>query len=461
MIFESYRRNLVWGFGGAILVAGMCLCFWGVVNHNASRMFLALMTVGMGIVYLAILFFRPTRASRTIWAAMIMVAILMRVVWFFAPAVSGADYNRYLWDGAVTANGVNPYVHSPQQISRGNIDNSTIQQIAKSGHTTLEGVNHPELRTIYPPVAQGAFAIAYWITPFDLTGWRIVLLSFDVLAGLAVVGLLRICGRPSLLVFIYLWNPLLVMETYHGAHMDLLGGAMVVLFAWLLVKGRSIAATAALGLAIGMKLWPVLLLPFLIRSLWGNWRRLALAVGLLVALLFLMLIPFMAAFGTETDSGLLIYAKSWSGQSGVFPAFEKLGWWLWREYNIDMDGRYIGRALMMLVLLPAALWLGLRRPDNASVLCRRMSLVTLLMLLLSPALWPWYYVAVIPLAAVASPHLGLLLWTALLPLCYLENKGLSAGELTWIVHVPIWLVLGIEWAWPRVTRRLRRESVHV
>lgn len=461
MMFEPYRRHWVWLIGGALLVASMWLCAWGKVAHNASGRVLALASVGMGIIYLAMLILRPVRASRGMWVAMILVAILMRLVWFFTPAVSGKDYNRYLWDGAVTANCVSPYVHSPQQVLSDNVENSTIQQIAKSGRATLEGVNHPELRTIYPPVAQGAFAIAYWIAPFDLAGWRVVLLGFDVLAALAVVGLLRICGWPSLLVFIYLWNPLLVMETYHGGHMDLLAGAMVILFAWLLAKDRQIAATGAIALAIGIKLWPALLLPFLFRSLWGKWRRLAWAVGLFVPLLFLMAVPFMAAFGTENDSGLLSYAKIWAGRSGIYPTFEKLGWWLWREYHFDMDGRYIARALMMLVLLPAVLWLGLRRAANATLLCRRIALVILLMLLLSPALWPWYYVAVIPLAAVASPRLGLLLWTALLPLCYLENKGLSADQLTWLVHVPIWLVLAIEWVWPRASKLPGREVADV
>ncbi len=457
----NLTRQWLWLTGGVLLVVGMWLCVWGRVNHNASARVLALVTVGMGVVYLALLILRPTRVSRAIWAAMIVVAILMRLAWFFVPASSGKDHCRYLWDGAVTANGINPYMHSPQQVSQGQVDNLTLERLAQSGCATLEGINHPELRTIYPPAAQGAFALAYRITPFDLTGWRIVLLGFDVLATLAVAGLLRVCGLPSLLAFVYLWNPLLVMETYHGAHLDMLAGAMVVLFAWSLVKDRPIAATIALTLAIGMKLWPVLLIPFMVRSLWGNWRRLALASGLLVALLFLMAVPFTAAFGMETNSGLLTYARIWSGRSGAYLVFDRFGWWLRGEFSLGLDGHYVGRWLMALLLLPLTVWLGLLRPSDTSVLCRRMGLVILLMLLLSPVLWPWYYVAVIPLAAVASPRLGLLLWTALLPLCYLEGAELSAWQLTWLVHVPVWLVLVAEWVWPRVVRRLRREAAHV
>ncbi len=446
--------------GGVLLVAGMWGYVWGRINHDASEHILTLATVGMGVVYLGLLILRPIRASRDIWAAMIVVAILMRVACFFVPASSGKDYYRYLWDGAVTANGINPYVHSPQQVSSGQVDDSTIQRIAQSGRTTLEGINHPELRTIYPPAAQGAFALAYWIAPFDLTGWRIVLLGFDVLAALGVLGLLRAGGLPLSLGFIYLWNPLLVVESYAGCHLDMLAAAMVVLFAWALVAKRPIIATVTLALAVGVKLWPVLLLPFLLRSLWSNRGRLAAAAGILAALLIVMALPFASAFGTQTNSGLLTYARIWAGRSGAYLVFDKLGWWLRGHLSLGMDGRYVGRGVMMLVLGPGVLWLGLRRPCDTITLCRRMGLVILLMLLLSPALWPWYYVAVIPLGAIASPRLGLLLWTVLLPLCYLEGKGLSAGQLTWLVHVPVWLVLAVECARPHLPRPLDSEAAH-
>ncbi|KKK62877.1 hypothetical protein LCGC14_2999930, partial [marine sediment metagenome] len=266
----GFLRGELWLAGGAILAAGMWLCVWAKVNNHVSADVLVLGSVGMGVVYLLMLMVQPGRASRGVWVAMILVAVLMRMPWFFVPASSGEDYFRYLWDGAVTANGVNPYAHAPRNVADGQVDNPTLKRLAQSGRGTLEGVNHPELRTIYPPAAQSAFALAYWIAPFDLTGWQIVLLGFDVLAALAVLGLLRAAGLPLSLAFLYLWNPLLVTETYGGCHLDILTAAMVVMFAWALARKRSIVATIALALGIGVKLWPVLLLPFLLRSLWGN-----------------------------------------------------------------------------------------------------------------------------------------------------------------------------------------------
>jgi alpha-1,6-mannosyltransferase len=456
----THWRTGLWLAGGIALTANMWLCVWVRVNHLVPATVLLLAGMGMGMLYVVLLLLRPGRISRGVWLAMIVMAVLMRIPWFLVPASSGKDYCRYLWDGAVTAKGINPYVYSPQRVREGQVGNPTLERLAQSDRSTLKDINHPELRTIYPPVAQGAFALAYWIAPFDLTGWRIVLLAFDALAAIAVLWLLRAAAMPLSLAFIYLWNPLLVMETYGGCHVDLLAAAMVAVFTWALATNRSIVATVAIAMAIGVKLWPVLLLPFLLRSLWGKWRQLALAAAILASLLTVMAIPFVEAFGTETNSGLLTYARIWAGRSGAYQVFGRMGWYLRSYFSLDIDGHYVGRALMMLVLLPAVLWLGLRSPGNVKTLCRRMALIILLMLLLGPVLWPWYYVVVIPLAAVASPRLGLLLWTALLPLCYLEAAGLSATHLTWLVHVPVWLLLAAEWAWPRVRRWFSKETAH-
>ncbi|HDZ22159.1 hypothetical protein LCGC14_0253750 [marine sediment metagenome] len=454
------RRLWPWLVVGMMLVAGMGVCVWANVNDFASAKVLVLAGAGMGGLFLCLLVLRPTHVSGGVWAVMIVVAVMMRLPWFFVPPSVSGDYHRYLWDGAVTAHGISPYVHTPKDVLDNHVDDPTLDKLARSGRFVLEGINHPKLRTIYPPVAQGAFALAYWITPFSLNAWRIVLLAFDIAAALAVLGLLRSAGLPLLLVFVYLWNPLLVTETYSGGHVDLLAAAMVVLFAWALTTKRPIIAGCALALAIGVKLWPVLLLPFLLRSLWGHWRRMTVTIGILATMLVLMAVPFASAFGAEADSGLLTYARTWSAQPGAYLAFDKLGLWLRGRLSLTMDNHYIGRSLMMLVLLSLAAWLGLRRPSDASVLCRRMGLVIMLMLLLSPALWSWYYIAVIPLAAIASPRLGLLLWTALLPLIYLEGDVLSGEHLTWFVHLLAWLVLAAEWAWPHLAERMRREHTH-
>ncbi|MFP3937873.1 MAG: hypothetical protein ACLFVW_05990, partial [Phycisphaerae bacterium] len=200
--------------GGVLLAAGMWLRVWARLDLLVSPAALVAAGVGMGMLLLALLAIRPRRLSRPFAVAMVVLAVLMRLPWFFVPASAGEDYCRYMWDGAVTAHGASPYRHAPQDVLDGDIEDPVVNRLAQTGRSTLEGVNHPHLRTIYPPAAQGAFAVGYWLTPFDLTGWRVVLLAFDGIAALAGLGLLRKAALPASLLFVYLWNPLLVAESY-------------------------------------------------------------------------------------------------------------------------------------------------------------------------------------------------------------------------------------------------------
>ncbi|HHH75529.1 MAG TPA: DUF2029 domain-containing protein [Phycisphaerae bacterium] len=448
----------LWLIIGIILAGGMALCVWASVNGAISEDTLILITAGMGFIYLLGFIFRPGRLSRNGWVALILLAVVMRMCWFFVPVSSGDDHCRYLWDGAVTANGINPYKYSPKDIADGKVDNPTLKKLADSDLSTLEDINHPQLRTIYPPASQGAFALAHWITPFDLTGWRIILLCFDALAALAVLALLRATGKEASLLAFYLLNPLLVTETYGGCHLDMLTASMLVIFALAIVKNRPVWATLALAMAVGTKLWPVILLPFLVRALWGRWRKMALSAAVFILLLSAMALPFALAFGDESNSGLLTYSRIWSGRAGAYLVLGRLGWWVRSLLSLSLDGHYVGRGLMMLTILPAVAVLSLRRRLDKVTLPERLALVSLLLMLLCPVLWPWYFVAVIPLAAASRPRLGLLLWTALLPLCYLEFEW---WQLTLLVHVPLWALLAYEQIRDYLARRANRETNNV
>ena len=58
------------------------------------------------------------------------------------------DLYRYLWDGRVQLHGVHPYAHAPED-----------QALAGLRDEHWERVNHPEVKTIYPPLAQGTFLV--------------------------------------------------------------------------------------------------------------------------------------------------------------------------------------------------------------------------------------------------------------------------------------------------------------
>ncbi len=441
----------MWGGCGIALVGLMCATavqgYLRSVGHPAGEsayLRIALAVAG-GVFYFMAILARPR--GRAVWGDVVMllvVAAAMRAPLWSVPRVPMSDSTRYLWDGAVTASGVSPYRYAPADVTEGEAANTPLAELPPQALGLLDEINHPHLRTIYPPFAQALFALAYWLTPLELTGWRVVLLAFDALGALVALALLRRTGLSLAWWVVYLWNPLLVYETYGACHLDITAAAMVGLFAWALVRRRGVLAAVALGLGAGIKLWPILLIFFLRHAAGKNYGKLVLSVVVFLALTGAMIVPYAAAFGPDTDSGLTAYAKIWEWKPGAFLLLDKLGWRLRSALHVEWDGRYIARAIVMLILVGAAGWLGLRRTDDSRVLCWRIGIVVILTLLVGPTLWPWYYLPVIPLAAAADRRWALLGWTLLLPLSYLPRDALGEWTAACILHLPIWTLLCVE-----------------
>ncbi len=461
---RSPWRTRAWLLCGLALV----LLSWAVAREawqgpdrvlwTVSGLLTVLLGVISGLVYMLGLWLGPkNKTTSAQMVVLLSVAIAMRLVLWATPSVPGWDYWRYLWDGAVTASGLSPYRYSPEAVLEGELAEERLEQFGQQGRDVLGKINHPHLRTIYPPVAQGLFAAAHWLAPFSLRTWWLLLLGFDVLAALVVLMLLRAAGQSLGLWAIYLWNPLLVTETYYGGHLDLMAGAIVILFAWAVMKRRGILAAIALAVAVGIKIWPGLLVFFLPRAVENDRRKLLLSLGVFGGLVALMIVPYLVALDGESDSGLIAYAKNWQWRAGAYRALESLGLWFQMRFNLEMSGQVLARALSALLVLAAAVWLGLKGKNDGPGLYARMAMVILLMLLLGPVCWPWYYVGLIPLAAVAAGPAVLLVWTIVLPLGYLPQSVLPNWAFILIGHLPVWLLLLIK-LFPAMWARLSRHG---
>ena len=289
----------------------------------------------------------------------------------------------------------------------------------------------------------GDFERYTWGGALTADGVRVVLLVADVLAALGVAVLLRSAGRGTARVTIYLWNPLLVLETYHHLHPDILLAPLLVLLVWALIRRRAVIAGLALGGAMGVKLWPVLLLGFLLRAFRRDALRLAVSLGVLLAAVGAMAGGFIALGGDIR--GVAANATRLSGAPGAY-------------HLLDLAGYWPGRGILAALLVTMAAWLSFRARLTPRELCSRMSLLAILMLLLSPALWPWYLVAVVPLAAVGDRP-SVLIWTALLALVYRVDASPGRYAPVVVIHAHAWalLVLGAWRSW-RAARKHRGQN---
>lgn len=427
--------------------------------HDVAAMPVLTLVAGLVAAGLLFCFGLPTlirasviahpRATSMILACVFLAGLAARLALLASEPILEDDHHRYLWDGAVSGAGLNPYAVSPLSARSAGPD-TTIGRLARESGFVQERINHAELRSIYPPVAQAAFALANAMAPWSLLSWRLVIGLLDLATFGLVLLLLRACGRSPLWSALYWWNPLVIKELFNSAHMEPVVLAPVLLALLLAAHRHLVSAAAGLAIASGAKLWPVLLLGLVARPLISTPRDLIVALSLFAGIIGLMAIPVISA-GVDSSSGFLAYADRWQTNSALFPLLERTARALSSGFGtLAISPGHAARIGLTLILLIIALELARKNIVDADDLMGRASLVVAALVLLSPAQFPWYAVWLAPFLAW-RPWTSLLLLSATQPLYYVrfhliahDQPAVLLDALPWLIWVPIWIALLIE-----------------
>src|SRR3972149_199722 len=257
--------------------------------------------------------------------AIIGIGLLSRIILIPSTPVLEDDYNRYLWDGAVTAHGYNPYVYSPG--SAMDLTDDTVPEelhnLANESGEIIKNVNHPHIRTIYPILSQLVFATAYYIAPWEYWSWKILLLAFDFLLLYVLIRVLKKFQLPLIFYAFYWLNPIVIHEFYNAAHMDLLALPFVVLALYFSIKNNTWLAIIFLTLSVGFKLWPVVLLPLILRNYRKDRKQLIKYAAVFVGFVIFFFIPVLLS-SLDESLGFIKYAESWVNNSAVYTIFQWL-----------------------------------------------------------------------------------------------------------------------------------------
>ena len=97
---------------------------------------------------------RYERLPRAGWAVLAVAVAARLALLPAAPSLSG-DLYRYVWEGRVIVHGGNPYRENPDDPRLAPLRDRIIHP----------NINHRDLATIYPPLAEAGFALVAWISP--------------------------------------------------------------------------------------------------------------------------------------------------------------------------------------------------------------------------------------------------------------------------------------------------------
>jgi hypothetical protein len=340
--------------------------------------------------------------------------LTFRAVLVFSQPRLSDDMYRYIWDGRVQANDINPYLYSPDAPELAHLRDDKIWPL----------INRKSAVTVYPAGAELAFAAAWHLFPDSVHGYQVVMAAGDLLAGVLLIVLLQSLGRSPLAVLIYLWSPLIVFETAHSAHVD----GLVLMFlvgAWLArVKKRQGLTGLFLGVATALKFYPVLLLPILwkLRNDGGRLRPAWSTPLAFLAGFSLPYLPYLSAgsrmvgflpnyLKERFNPGLAYFVGRWAGNAGLRP--ELISWLL------------LGFALAVIYTVIA-----LQSNKNGQSAVRACIWPIGAFTLLTQNLFPWYMLWLLPFLAIFHPLHG-------------EIDQPARAQLPWASWTGWWLFCGL------------------
>lgn len=390
--------------------------------------------------------------TRCLWIVL-GFAVCFRVILLLSNPIQEDDFYRYLWDGKVVASGLNPYLLAPQTVREARAEDTRVQPYARIAQQEpgfaliLSRVNHPEVPTIYPPLAQGLFGVSALIAPGSLFVLRVLLLCCDLALCWLLVALLRDLAINPAYVTFYAWSPLVIKETSNSVHYDVLPAFWLMCALFFSVCGKVLVTYASVALAVLGKVYPLLLLPLFACRTWRTHGNAWTIAGLAVTCLLILIgyAPFWQDGGAVWQ-GTRAFAERWQTNSFLFPALHML-----------VEERWVANTIV--ALLSAGVVIAtLARFDlrNAHEFLWAVFLVLGVVFVLSPVGNPWYLVWIVPLLCV-FPLRSWLLLSGLLGLYYLyfyllyHQRVETFRWVIWLEHVPFYALLA--WEWTRIRRK--------
>lgn len=370
------------------------------------------------------------------------------------------DMYRYVWDGRVQANGINPYRYA-----------SNAPQLASLRDPVIWAhMNRPTAITVYPPGAELLFAVLWRIAPDSILIFKLFMIACELLCGGLLAALLARLGERPERILILLWSPLLIFEIAQSVHVDavylpLIVGAMllrVVAPSDRVNRWHEIGIGFLLGIAVLVKLYPAILVVPLwsVRDSHGCRRwRIALplaAAGTIAAGYILYLAP-----GVDTLGFLPSYSREFFNVAPFTMALMQEIGKVHLPYYLPVN------ILMPLSVVLVSLYFLMVPARSARESIMRCAVPIAIYLLISQNLFSWYVLWMLPFIAIdlkpgrwlgfaLNPAFAWWVFSGLVALSYtIFVTGYAQDWASWVQFIPLYVLLVL----PVLQRRFVRVAV--
>ena len=296
---------------------------------------------------------------------LIIAAFILRICVLFIQPTGSDDYYRYVWDGKVLANGINPYQYAPADPELTKLHSDILPRLVK----------YPEIKTIYPPLSQEIFYLGYLIGGESFGGIKILLFLFELLTLTGLYLILKELKFPSKFLLIYMLAPLPIFQFLIDAHVDGFGLTFLIFAILFYLRKQLVFSLIFIGLSACIKPLGLVLLPILFFTEKGIKSKIQILLIPLITCV-LMYLPFLI---TVSFSGIFEalgnFTVNWTFNGFVFEILNSF-------LNDNQKARLICGILFLLAYIPVIF--------SKKDFLNKVYISVFLLLIFSPIVHPWY-----------------------------------------------------------------------
>lgn len=362
-------------------------------------------TLGLFVLLFGLMFLIfALSEEKTPWFFIFIAGLLIRFSLFLAIPQWSDDYARFLWDGELVRMQENPYSETPRQF----LENHPVEASVML-EQLFPLLNSPDYYSVYPPMNQGVFWLSArasdGLIANGIISLRLLLFLAEIAVFMLFIRLLKAFQLPQKLVILYWLNPLVILEITGNLHFE--GLVLLLLLASVLAleMKRIPLAGGFWGLAVGMKLVPLILLPALIsfkkiresKPIW---------ISVFLALVFSFGWLLMDSAWVNFFKSLGLYQGKFEFNASVYYLLREVGFWM-VGYNTIAD---LTKVLSALTLALVVYFSWKKKPSTLLELLDLWVLIYLIYLVLQPLVHPWYLIPAFGLSLLTGRN-TFLIWS--------------------------------------------------
>lgn len=345
---------------------------------------------------------------------LLLVGIVFRLVFIGSLPNLSQDFYRFIWDGRLLANFINPYLFTPNEYLLNGYNYIAQAETLTREMGSLSAGNFSN----YPPINQLIFGVAGLFSRTSILGsiitFRIIILAADI--GILFIGrkiLIKI-GKDPKHIFWYFLNPFILIELTGNLHFE---GVMLFFFLasmYALIKNKWLVSAILLGISVSVKLLPLLFLPLLFQWFVNkniDWKRgffkLSLYYGVVFIIIAFTFLPFLSQeliYNYSQTIGL--WFQKFEFNASVYYLFRWVGYQLVGWNTIAT----LGKILPIIVFITVLALTFLKKNTSVKQLFSAMLISSFCYFSLSTTVHPWY-IATPLLLSIFTPYRFAILWS--------------------------------------------------